>query len=83
MNEPTTTPEAGNHPHDNGQRSPQEAADELQRELAVRQRCFPSWVEQGRLSRTEARDRLERMESALHYLQRLANLQPEDPKQPF
>lgn len=59
-------------------RSLAEAIDEIYRELQVRQRCFPRWVEEGRISRTDARDRIARQESALTYLQ---SLQPAEERQ--
>ena len=37
------------------------ARDELVRELTVRERCFPKWVDEGRLSPTDASDRLDRL----------------------
>lgn len=49
-------------------RSKQEALDELQREFNVRARCFPRWVKEGRVSATDAQDRLDRMGSAIEYL---------------
>ncbi len=49
-------------------RHPQEARDELIRELTVRRRCFPGWVQQGKLSATEAQDRVDRMEAAVRIL---------------
>ena len=52
-------------------RSLTEAVDELFRELQVRKRCFPKWVDEGRISRTDAQDRIARQESALAYLERL------------
>ena len=52
-------------------RSLTEAIDELFRELQVRKRCFPKWVDEGRISRTDAQDRIARQESALAYLERL------------
>jgi hypothetical protein len=57
------------------ERSLQEARDEVERELCVRKRCFARWVECGRLSRSDATDRLERMETALHQLNKLLDLQ--------
>ena len=42
----------------------QEAVDELERELTVRSRCFPRWVTEGRVSRSDAIDRLDRMATA-------------------
>lgn len=35
----------------------QEAYDEAMRELQVRDRCYPKWVSEGKVSRTEARQR--------------------------
>ncbi len=37
------------------------ARDEVIRELTVRERCFPKWVEEGRLSPSDASDRLDRL----------------------
>ena len=42
----------------------QEAYDEVCRELAVRERCFPRWVAEGRLSATDSQDRLRRQRMA-------------------
>jgi hypothetical protein len=47
---------------------PQAALDELYRELAVRARCFPRWIVEGRVSRTDAQDRLNRMYTAYELL---------------
>ena len=52
-------------------RSLTEAIDEIFRELQVRKRCFPKWVDEGRISRTDAQDRIARQESALAYLEGL------------
>lgn len=46
----------------------QEALDETNRELGIRMRCFPKWVDIGKLTRTEARDRLNRLDSAARIL---------------
>lgn len=54
-----------------------EALDEVTRELNVRRRCYHRWVEDGRLSKTDAKDRLERLEAAEAYLAKLNDLQPE------
>ena len=37
------------------------ALDEIEREINVRSRCFLRWIEDGRLSRTDAKDRLQRL----------------------
>jgi hypothetical protein len=50
------------------QRSKQEAIDELNRELNVRIRCFPRWVEDGRVSPTDAQDRIDRLATAVTLL---------------
>lgn len=52
-------------------RSLTEAVDEIFRELQVRKRCFPRWIDEGKISRTDAQDRIARQESALAYLERL------------
>jgi hypothetical protein len=49
-------------------RDMQEARDELAREYAVRSRCFPRWIKEGRLSTTDAQDRLDRLASAIEFL---------------
>lgn len=49
-------------------RSHAEALQEVERECNVRFRCFDKWVTDGRLGEVEARDRLERLISAWHYL---------------
>lgn len=52
----------------NEPRAVQECIDELERELYVRIRCFDRWVQDGRLTRTDARDRTERHYSAMVHL---------------
>ena len=47
----------------------QAAVDEVSRELNVRRRCFPRWVQDGRVSKTDAQDRINRLASALGFLQ--------------
>jgi hypothetical protein len=49
-------------------RSVQEALDELEREFNVRARCFPRWIQDGRVSRTDAQDRLDRLGSAIEWI---------------
>jgi len=46
-------------------RSHLEALDELHREFNVRARCFKRWVADGRLSRTDAQDRIDRLATAI------------------
>ena len=48
--------------------SPQAAVDELERELNVRLRCFPRWIAEGRVSRTDAQDRIDRLHTAFNLL---------------
>jgi hypothetical protein len=36
------------------------ALGEIQREMQVRERCYPRWVEEGKLSRIDAKERLNR-----------------------
>ena len=38
------------------------AADEVSRELQVRLRCYPRWVQDGKLSNTDSKDRLRRLQ---------------------
>lgn len=48
-----------------------EAIDEVEREFNVRERCFPKWVQDGRLTKTDAKDRLERLGAACYFLRAL------------
>lgn len=41
-----------------------EAGTELDREMGVRERCFPKWIDEGKMSRIDAKDRYKRMEIA-------------------
>ena len=52
-------------------RTLEEAMDEVERELNVRARCFPRWIDDGRVSKTDARDRLDRLATALTILETL------------
>ncbi len=51
----------------------EEARSEVERELNVRKRCYDRWVTEGKLSAIEARDRMDRMAAALHYLDEFAS----------
>ena len=42
------------------------------REIKMRERCYPRWVRQNRMTETEATRELERMRAVLHTLQELA-----------
>lgn len=55
----------------------QEALDELVRERTVRERIFPRWVEDGRLSHTEKADRMRRLNYAITICKKLLDLQPD------
>ena len=48
------------------------ARDELYRELMVRTRLFPRWVDEGKVSLTDAQDRLDRIHTAWTLLQGMA-----------
>lgn len=49
-------------------RTVKEAVSEVHRELNVRRRCFPKWIEQGKCDETDAQDRLDRLYTALTVL---------------
>jgi hypothetical protein len=54
----------------------EQALSEVSRELSVRNRCFPRWVQEKKLDAVEARDRQERMEAAAAFLQSLLDTVP-------
>lgn len=47
----------------------EQALGEVERELAVRVKCFPRWISEGRMSKMDANDRLPRLEAAQYFLQ--------------
>lgn len=55
-------------------RSVEEAISECERELQVRTRCYAGWVDSGRLSGVDARDRFDRLSAAIHYLKQFDKL---------
>lgn len=57
-------------------RSMQEAADEVQREIDVRRRLYDKWTQEGRMSWTEAHDRLERLMAAHQFLSGVRAIAP-------
>ncbi len=61
------------------QRTPQcgleEAMSEIERELRVRERCYGRWVQDGKMTRIDARDRLRRMTAGWLHLDKLLTLQ--------
>ena len=44
------------------------ALGECQRELQVRERCYPRWTEEGKMSRIDAKDRMSRQIIAVKLL---------------
>jgi len=46
----------------------EECVDELEREFNLRSRCYIRWVAEGRMSNTDAQDRLDRQFSAIAHL---------------
>lgn len=63
-------------------RTLQEAQDEVQRELEVRARCYPRWIQDKRLSVSDAKDRGERIEAAAHFLAQAAKFLPDVEEKP-
>lgn len=63
-------------------RSIDEAISECEREAHVRLRCFDRWIQEGKVSRVDAWDRLERLLSAIKHLReyqtRLQQMTSED-----
>lgn len=45
-------------------RTAEEALAEVDRELAVRLKCFPRWVDEGRINAVDGKDRLQRLRQA-------------------
>lgn len=74
----TKQPFSSYKPSTNGKRSLEEATSEIQREMDVRRRLFDKWVYEGRMSYTDAHDRLERLMTALTYLIELSKQQDEE-----
>lgn len=61
----------GYHKHDITQL--EEAISECARELAIRRRCYNRWIQDGKLSTVDARDRLSRLTIAVEILEALAD----------
>lgn len=53
------------------------ALGEVQREKQVRERCYPRWVEEGKMSRIDAKDRMSRQIIAEELLTLLLTAAPE------
>jgi len=58
-------------------RKVREGYDELEREQLVRKRCYDKWVKDGKLSRTDAIDRFERLATAIYFIRMVLNAHPE------
>jgi hypothetical protein len=55
------------------------ALDELEREQQVRSRCYGRWIEEKRISKTDAHDRGTRLDAAIFYLKEYLDRQiPEE-----
>ena len=54
----------------------QAAMDELKREIDVRDRCYPRWVQEGKISKTDATDRFARHKNAIKLLALLLDSLP-------
>ena len=52
-------------------RSLEEAISECERELNVRDRCFTRWVNEGKIDRVDAQDRLDRLFAAVRILRQV------------
>lgn len=52
----------------------EEAHDELRRENEVRKRCYGKWIDEGRLSRSDARDRTARMDAAIEIIKKCLDM---------
>jgi len=55
----------------------EEAIGELERERNVRVRIFDAWVQNGKLTAIEARDRMDRICAAIHFLKEPCPVQEE------
>jgi hypothetical protein len=51
-----------------------ESMSELEREAGLRTRCYDRWVAEGKLSYIDARDRQERLLSAMHHLNKYESM---------
>lgn len=74
MNETSTTPNHRSQSEPGPRRSLDEALSEVDREIKVRARCYDRWISEGKLSSVDARDRIERLQAALAFLQRTKDL---------
>lgn len=51
-------------------RAYEEAVAEVEREIAVRKRCYARWIGDGRLDSITAAERFERLKAALTFMQK-------------
>lgn len=58
----------------------EEAWSEVEREIQVRVRCYDGWIDAGKLSWADARDRLARLGEASRLLKQLCDMQPDEPQ---
>jgi hypothetical protein len=56
------------HPSLSKKRDYAEAVAEVERELGIRSRCYERWVQELKISRIDATDRLERLRAALAFM---------------
>jgi hypothetical protein len=63
--------------------TPTDALAELRRELRMRQRLYPDWIEKGRIKRADATHRVAALELAIELLEPLvpARLEQTPPEQ--
>lgn len=50
------------------------ASNEVNRELGVRERCFPNWIAQGKLSRIDANSRFTQLKKAAEIINYLLDI---------
>jgi hypothetical protein len=56
------------------------ALAECERELQVRERCYPGWIKDGKLAKLDARDRFVRLRDACDILKNLLDKMPSVPE---
>lgn len=56
------------------------ACSELDREMGVRERCFPNWIKEGKVSKIDATDRFLRMKYAQEMCHILLDIIGESPR---
>jgi hypothetical protein len=61
----------------------EEALHETRREMGVRTRCYPNWIQVGKLSSFEASERYNRIKWAAEYLDRLSRAMSDEQFKPL